>query len=124
MPPDRIILKGMRFYGYHGVNAEEQALGQSYLVDLAAEVDLARPGASDNLEDTVSYTRMYRITQSVMEGESRNLLESLAQTLADRLLTELPLAAVAVTVKKPHPPVKGSVIEYAAVEIYRSRPGG
>ena len=120
MSSDQIILKGMQFYGYHGVNPEEKALGQSYVVDLAAAVDLARPGASDRLEDTVSYTLMYRIAKSVVEGDSHNLLESLAQTLAERLLAELPLSGVQVTVKKPNPPVKGSVIGYAAVEIYRS----
>lgn len=127
MPADRIILKGMQFYGYHGVNPEEKALGQSYIVDLTAEVALTKPGRSDNLDDTVSYTRMYRLAGEVMEGASRNLLESLAQTLADRLLAELPIAAVEVTVKKPHPPVKGSAIEYAAVTLYRRRaenPGG
>ena len=121
MPSDRIILKGMRFYGYHGVNPEEKALGQSYVVDLAADVDLARPGASDRLEDTVSYTLMYRIAKSVIEGDSRNLLEALAQDIANRLLDELPLAGVQVRVKKPAPPVKGSAIRYAAVEIYRRR---
>lgn len=123
MPADRIILSGIQFYGYHGVNPEEKALGQSYIVDLTAEMDLTKPGRSDNLDDTVSYTRMYRLAREVMEGSSRNLLESLAQTLADRLLAELPIAAVQVTVKKPHPPVKGSAIDYAAVTLYRRRAG-
>lgn len=123
MPADRIILQGMQFYGYHGVNPEEKALGQSYIVDLTAEVALTKPGKSDCLEDTVSYTRMYRLAREVMEGPSRNLLESLAQTLAERLLAELPIAAIQVTVKKPHPPVKGSAIDYAAVAIYRRREG-
>ena len=121
MSTDRIILQGMQFYGYHGVNPEERALGQSYIVDLAAEGDLTGPGQSDRLADTVSYTRMYRIAREVVEGASRNLLESLAQSLAERLLAELPIAAVQVTVKKPHPPVKGSVIDYASVVIYRRR---
>jgi dihydroneopterin aldolase len=120
---DRIILKGMRFYGYHGVNSEEKALGQSYLVDLEADVDLTVPGATDRLEDTISYTLIYRTVKSVVEGDSQNLLESVAQTIADRLLAELPLDGVRVRVKKPNPPVKGSVIEYAAVEIYRQRKG-
>ena len=123
MPADRIILSGMQFYGYHGVNPEEKALGQAYIVDLTAEVALTKPGQSDNLDDTVSYTRMYRLAREVMEGASRNLLESLAQTLADRLLAELPIAAIQVTVKKPHPPVKGSAIDYAAVTLYRRREG-
>ena len=123
MSSDRIILKGMRFYGYHGVNSEEKALGQSYVVDLEADVDLTVPGATDRLEDTISYTLIYRTVKSVVEGDSQNLLESVAQTIADRLLAELPLDGVRVRVKKPNPPVKGSVIEYAAVEIYRQRKG-
>ena len=123
MSSDRIILKGMRFYGYHGVNSEEKALGQSYVVDLEADVDLTVPGATDRLEDTISYTLIYRTVKSVVEGDSQNLLESVAQTIADRLLAELPLDGVKVRVKKPNPPVKGSVIEYAAVEIYRQRKG-
>ena len=123
MSSDRIILKGMRFYGYHGVNSEEKALGQSYVVDLEADVDLTVPGATDRLEDTISYTLIYRTVKSVVEGDSQNLLESVAQTIADRVLAELPLDGVRVRVKKPNPPVKGSVIEYAAVEIYRQRKG-
>ena len=121
MPSDQIILKGIRLYGYHGVNPEEKQFGQPYIIDLAAELDLTQPGRSDQLVDTVSYTRMYRIAQSVIAGESRNLLESLAQTLADRLLSELPIAAIQVTVKKPNPPIQDSNIQYAAVQIHRRR---
>ncbi len=124
MATDRIILQGMRFYGYHGVNPEENVQGQSYLVDLEAEVDLARPGLTDGLEDTVSYTHLYRTTKAIVEGEPRNLLERLAQEIADRLLADFPLEAVTVTVKKPNPPIKGSFIDYAAVRIHRRREGG
>lgn len=120
-PPDRIILDGMQFYGYHGVNAEERALGQPYLVDLAVEMDLLTPGKSDRLNDTVSYTHLYRTVQAVVEGEPKNLLEATAQVIADRVLAEFPVNAVHVRVKKPRPPIKGSVIEYVAVEIYRTR---
>ena len=121
MTADRIILQGMRFYGYHGVNPEEKALGQTYMVDLEAEADLDRPGRTDAIEDTVSYTHIYRATRAVVEGDSRNLLEALAQDIADRVLEDFPLDAVKVTVKKPNPPIKGSSIEYAAVTIHRQR---
>ena len=121
MASDRIILKGMQFYGYHGVNTEEKALGQPYVVDLSAELDLSRPGMTDHLADTVSYTHIYRQVQQVVEGESKNLLEALAGSIAQRILDSFPVESVQVTVKKPLPPVKGSVIEYAAVEIIRRR---
>ena len=118
---DRIILEGMQFYGFHGVNPEERALGQSYLVDLSVELDLSRPAASDQLDDTVNYTRLFRTVQAVVEGESRNLLEATAQAIADRVLDEFPVTAVQVRVKKPRPPIRGSVIDNASVEIYRRR---
>ncbi|MCH8892896.1 MAG: dihydroneopterin aldolase, partial [Chloroflexi bacterium] len=111
----------MRFYGFHGVNPEERALGQEYLVDLAVEIDLGRAGRSDRLEDTISYTHVYRAVRDVMEGEPRNLLEAAAQAIADRILSEFPVESVAVRVKKPHPPIRGSVIENATVEIMRRR---
>ena len=118
---DRIVLEGMRFYGFHGVNPEERVLGQEYLVDLAVEMDLAKAGASDRLEDTISYAHIYRAVRDVMEGESRNLLEAAAQSVADRILAEFPVNSVAIRVKKPHPPIRGSVIENATVEIFRRR---
>ncbi len=118
---DRITLEGMRFYGFHGVNPEERVLGQEYLVDLTVEMDLGRAGSSDRLEDTISYAHIYRAVKDVMEGEPRNLLEAAAQSIADRVLSEFPVDSVGVRVKKPHPPIRGSVIEYASVEIFRRR---
>ena len=118
-PPDRIILEGMQFYGFHGANPEERALGQSYIVDLTAELDLKKSGASDNLDDTVSYTQLYRAVQAVLEGESRNLLEATAQAIANKVLADFPVNAVRVCLRKPRPPIRGSVIDSAAVEIYR-----
>lgn len=122
MPSDRIILTGMQFYGFHGVNPEERSLGQPFIVDLEAELDLDAASRSDRLIDTVSYTELYRAVKSVMEGEPRNLLEAAAGTIAAHVLDQHPpVSAVRVRVQKPRPPIRGSVIEAAAVEIYRVR---
>ena len=107
---DRIVLEGMRFYGFHGVNPEERVLGQEYLVDLAVDMDLGPAGVSDRLEDTISYAHIYRAVRDVMEGEPRNLLEAAAQSIADRLLAEFPVDSVSVRVKKPHPPIRGTEV--------------
>lgn len=121
MPSDRIILNEMQFYGFHGANAEERSLGQNYAVDLEVELDLDRAGQTDHLEDTVSYAHLYRSVKEVLEGQAQNLLESLAHSIAHRILGQYGVAAVKVTVKKPHPPIKGSVVGYAAVQLYRAR---
>ena len=122
MSSDRIILKGMRFYGFHGVNPEERTLGQPYVVDMEVELDLRPAGRSDNLEDTVSYTRLFRVAQAVMEGQPKHLLEAAAETIAQQTLDQFPVNAVRVRVRKPRPPIRGSSIDHAAVEIYRTNP--
>ena len=122
MSADRIILTGLQFYGFHGANPEERSLGQQFVVDLEAELDLRVPSETDRLDSTVSYTHLYRAVKAVMEGEPRTLLEAAAGAIATRILGQHPaIDAVRIRVHKPRPPIKGSVIEAAAVEIYRSR---
>ncbi|CAI8047519.1 Dihydroneopterin aldolase 1 [Geodia barretti] len=122
MSLDRIILRGMQFYGFHGVNPEERRLGQPFIVDLEAELDLATAGESDRLQDTVSYTHLYRVVKTVVEGEPRNLLENAASAIARGVFDQHPaVQAVRVRVQKPRPPIRGSVVEAAEVDIYRTR---
>ena len=121
MASDRIVLEGMQFYGYHGGSAEERSLGQLFQVDMEAELDLTVAAKSDNRDDTVSYTHLYRVVKDVMEAEPKNLLETLAEEIAQRSLQSFPIQAVRVRIKKTRPPIKGAVLSGAAVEIYRNR---
>jgi dihydroneopterin aldolase len=118
---DRIILKGMTFYGYHGVASEEQTLGQRFVVDVEVCKDLRAAGATDDLRKTLDYSLLFRLTKEVVEGPSRKLLESVAQAIAERVLSGFDVESVTVRVMKPEVPIKGSILEYAAVEIVRER---
>jgi dihydroneopterin aldolase len=122
---DEILLEGMRFYAYHGVNPEERALGQRFLVDVVMAVDLRRPGQSDNLADTVSYSDVYKVVRGIVEGEPRNLIEAVAAEIAAEILTGFPpVARVTVTVRKPEVPMKGSLLDAAGVRITRWQADG
>jgi dihydroneopterin aldolase len=122
---DEILLEGMRFYAYHGVNPEERALGQRFLVDVVMAVDLRRPGQSDDLADTVSYSDVYKVVRGIVEGEPRNLIEAVAEEIAAAILTRFPpVARVTVTVRKPEVPMKGSLLDAAGVRITRSQADG
>ena len=119
MAEDRIHLKGMVFYGHHGVTPEEQALGQRIEVDLEVEADLETAALEDDPEQTIDYGELYRITREVVEGDPVRLLETIAQRVADRIQDEYEVGAVWVKVMKPGAPIDGSVLGYAAVEILR-----
>ena len=61
------------------------------------------------------------MVREVVEGEGRNLLESVAADLAHRLLRDFPLDAVTVRVAKPNVPIRGGMLQSAAVEVRRTR---
>lgn len=118
---DKLILRGLQFFGFHGVKIEEKKLGQKFLVDVDAWLDLRVAGQTDSIHDTVSYTDIYRIAKEVVEGPSQNLLESVAHLIADTTLLKFPqISAVRVKVVKPHVAVPGP-LESLGVEITRRR---
>ena len=122
---DEILLEGMRFYAFHGVNPEERALGQRFTVDVVLAVDLRRPGQSDDLAETVSYSAVYKLVRRIVEGEPRNLIEAVAEEIAAAILTGFPpVARATVTVRKPEVPLKGSLLDAVGVRITRSQADG
>lgn len=124
MEGDRILLKGMVFYGYHGDREEERKFGQRFIVDLEVYASLSEAGASDRLEDTVDYGEVYRRVKGVLDGPSKRLIEALAEEVARQLLEIPKVRGVKVVVKKPGVAIKDSVLEYAAVEVEREKTGG
>ena len=103
---DSIIARGLTFFGVHGILPEEKEK-QPFVVDLEMFLDLSVAGESDNLEDTVDYSQVFYIVESIVEQESYNLIETLAENIAAALLKDFPLSAVEVLVSKPQAPVKG-----------------
>lgn len=118
---DSILLDGMVFYGFHGVSAEEQALGQRFVVDLRVETDLRHAGATDQIQHTVSYSLLYQLVKEVVEGPRKRLLEAVAESIASRVLAKTPVSGVHVSVRKPSPPIRGAMLDSASVTISRAR---
>ncbi len=121
---DRIALINMRFEGRHGVLDEERAKAQPFEVDVELGLDLAPAGASDDLARTVDYREVFEICRKVVEGPSVQLIETLAERIAARLLAgfeAVEVSEVVVRVRKPEVKLPG-ILDAAAVEITRRRP--
>lgn len=116
---DRIALEGMVFSGRHGVRPAEREQAQEFTVAVKLDTDLLEAGLSDRVEDTVDYRRVYAIAKEVVEGESVQLIETLAQRIAERVLDLNRVAAVSVRVAKR--PVSMRPIVAASVKIERTR---
>ena len=117
---DTIEIRGLRVVGTHGVLAEEHERAQPFEVDLDVETDLSAAGASDDLGDTLDYGRLVERTAAVIAGEHHQLLERLAQLIADAVLADERVSGVTVTVRKLRPPVPYDLAT-AAARITRRR---
>ncbi|MDP6508219.1 MAG: dihydroneopterin aldolase [Chloroflexota bacterium] len=121
MPRDEIRVTGMTFFAYHGVKPEEKRLGQRFVVDVVVGTDLRAAGESDDLTKTLDYGRIYAVTREIVEGESLDLIEAVAERVCAAILALSPLAAeVATTVHKPAVPIPGTLDE-ASVRLVRRR---
>jgi 7,8-dihydroneopterin aldolase/epimerase/oxygenase len=118
---DKIKLNEMEFYGYHGVFPEENKLGQRFRVSVELHLDLRKSGQSDDLEDSVNYADVYSISKSVVEGETLNLVEAVAERISSEILRTFSVVeSCKITLIKPDPPIPGHY-RSVAVEITRSR---
>eukprot|EP00002_Diphylleia_rotans_P037729 TRINITY_DN8462_c0_g1_i1.p1 TRINITY_DN8462_c0_g1~~TRINITY_DN8462_c0_g1_i1.p1 ORF type:complete len:145 (-),score=24.20 TRINITY_DN8462_c0_g1_i1:99-533(-) len=116
---DVIRLKGLVFFGRHGVYAEEKTLGQKFRVDVSLQCDLLKAGQTDNLQDTVNYGQIYRSIQEIVEGAPCNLLETVASKIADKILSQhTSVSKVTVSVEKPQVKFPG-FLDCVGVEITR-----
>jgi dihydroneopterin aldolase len=107
---DKISIKGIEGFGFHGVFDFEKRDGQNFYVDLDIDINLNLASKSDKLEDTVNYALFTTIARQVIEGEPVNLIEKVAGMIADQILEVSPkIERVAVTVHKPKAPVDEKV---------------
>ena len=119
---DEVFLEGLRFYAYHGVNPEERAQGQRFLVDVRLAADLREAGGGDDLGQTLNYSAAFKRVRAIVEGTPRNLIETVAEEISAALLAEFPSArSVTVTVRKPEVALKGAILDAAGVRIHRTR---
>ncbi|SJZ86652.1 dihydroneopterin aldolase [Selenihalanaerobacter shriftii] len=118
---DYIRLKGLEFYAYHGVLAEEKELGQRFIIDLTLETDLKEAGMTDEVTKTINYAEVYQEVKEIVEDESYDLIETVAEKVANQILDKfVGIERVVIVVKKPEVPIPG-VLDWAEVEIERSK---
>ena len=113
-------LHEMRFYAYHGVFAQEQRVGNHFIVELTFWADTAESLHRDELEETISYADVYEVVKAEMAIPSR-LLEHVVGRISERLFATFPrMQRIALTLSKCNPPFPGEV-HSAAVTLEACR---
>lgn len=117
---DKIHVKDLEVYAFHGVNKEEKNMGQRFLISLELSLDLRAAGLSDDLSKTINYAELCHNVEKEFTKNKFDLIEKAAEALASYILINYNLVhAVKILLKKPWAPI-GKPIDYAAVEIERS----
>ncbi len=118
---NRIFVSNLCLYGRHGVLKEESTLGQKFFVDIECVVDMEEALRDDDYRRTVGYERLCAIAAEVSGATRFNLIETLADGIAGRILDSFPaVSEVSVRVRKPSAPI-AAVFDHVSVEAKRFR---
>ena len=118
---DKIEIKNLKIYAYHGVFDEEKEVGQFFLVSAELFLDLRPSSMSDDLLETVSYDDVAHTIESVVTEEKWNLIEAVAEAVASEILLNYKkIRKVRVRVDKPEAPI-GLAFDTVSVTIERGR---
>ena len=120
MTRDRISLRRLEVFAHHGVYEDEQQVGQTFLIDVDVWIDLSVAGTTDELSATIHYGELAMAIHERVAGERWDLIERVAERVADVALADLRVEQAEVTVHKPGAPIP---LEFrdVSVTIVRSR---
>ena len=102
---DELVVTGIEIQGKHGVFDFEKNEPQSFVVDLVMRIDSAKAAEHDRLSDTADYGLIVADVAEIIEGPGVNLIETLAERIAEAVLREKLVHSVKVTVHKPQAPI-------------------
>jgi dihydroneopterin aldolase len=119
---DQIFVNGLVLHAYHGVMEHEAKVGQPFILDLTLDVALADAARSDKLADTVSYNDVVGMVSRTFCAQRYRLVEAAAGAVAEAVLDRFAsVAAVAVTVRKPHAPIAATFRDVGVTLVRRRR---
>ena len=116
---DKIIIDNLEIFANHGVFPEENENGQVFYVSAVLYTETRKAGLTDDLEQSIHYGIVSHMITDFVQGHTFNLIETVAEKLAEHLLLEVPLLKkVKIRLDKPQAPI-GLPFETVAVEIER-----
>lgn len=109
----KILIKGLSAFGYHGVFEHEKINGQEFIVDLEITYQATEAIKTDEISDALDYGKIVNLVKALIENTKRDLIEVLADEIAETLLNLDLVSQVVVTLHKPQAPVAVKVADIA-----------
>ena len=117
---DKICIKNINLFGYHGVLPEEKTLGQPFEIDVEVITSLNDISYNDNLSSSIDYLLLYEIVKEEFFLKKYNLIETIGEKISLRLLKINNILSVKIRIRKPNAPING-IFDYVGIEINREK---
>lgn len=112
-----ILLENIEIYANHGFFEQETIVGNTFIINLKAEVDVLEACKTDNLEKTVNYAEIYDIVKEEMMIPSK-LIEHVGYRIIQRLKSNFErVISVELKISKKNPPITGQIEQASVVFI-------
>lgn len=121
MDLDEITLTGLRANAFHGVLEQERRTGQVFIIDVTVYLPLAAAAAGDDLESTIHYGELAERIVAAVESDPVDLIETVAERVAEIVLGYKLAVFTKVTVHKPSAPI-AVPFDDVSVTITRGQP--
>jgi dihydroneopterin aldolase len=99
--PDTIFLHELRVDTVVGIWDWERKIRQTVSIDLEMGTDIRRAAGSDTIEDTLNYKSVAKRVQQFVGDSEFQLVETMAEKIAETVLAEIELPWIQVRVSKP-----------------------
>jgi dihydroneopterin aldolase len=117
---DKILVEGIRLYGYHGCLDEEGKIGTEYEVSVTVWGNIDDSFRSDNLNHTMDYVNINRVVQEHVSLRAK-LIETVAHRITQTIFQEMPMVIkLKIKLSKLNPPINGDV-KKVSIELKRKR---
>lgn len=97
---DKIFLNELKVDTVIGIWDWERKIRQTVVIDLEMSADIAKAAATDNVDDTLNYKLVAKRIQSFVADSSFQLVETLAERIAEVVRDEFDVEWVKVRVNK------------------------
>ncbi|MBZ4683738.1 MAG: 7,8-dihydroneopterin aldolase/epimerase/oxygenase [Fusobacteriaceae bacterium] len=117
---DKISIKNIIVYGYHGAIKEENILGQKFIIDIDIYTTLKKAGEEDTLEDTIHYGYVYNDIVEIATKNNYKLIEALGENICKNLFKKYNMEKIIIEIKKPNAPIPG-IFDYVSITLEREK---
>ena len=99
---DKIILTDLRVDAVIGIWDWEKRNPQNISIDLEMQTDTKKSSQSDSIEDALDYKKVSKRAKQFIQDSQFNLIETLAENLAQIILEEFDVQWLKLSISKPY----------------------